>query len=194
MHIARPHPLTETEYLAAESASPIRHEFVAGEVYDMTGGSQRHNRISGNIFIALSLALKGKPCQVFISDVKLRVAQANAYYYPDVMVACADQATAANDAQVVEDPVLVLEVLSPGTEATDRREKLTAYRKLPSLREYVLVSQDRRQVEVYRRQAEGVQVGGWLYVTFEPEDTVSLESVAVEMAMGDLYLGTDVVA
>jgi Uma2 family endonuclease len=190
MRIAERHTLTEAEYLAFEASASIRHEFVAGEAYAMAGGTLRHNRIAGNAYIALSLALKGKPCQVFMSDVKLHVARDSAYYYPDVMVACGEQAAAANDAQVVTDPVLVVEVLSPTTEATDRREKLAAYRRLPALVEYVLISQDARQVEIYRRQGDI----NWLYIAYEPGDTVEFASVGVSLPLAELYAGTDVAA
>ncbi len=188
MQLAEKQFLSEAEYLAFEEKAPFRHEYVGGEAYLMAGGSQRHNRIAGNAYIALPQALKGKPCQVFINDVKLHVARDNAYYYPDVMVACSDKASAANESQVVSDPVLVIEVLSPSTEATDRREKLHAYRHLPSLREYTLVSQENQQVETYRRQGDL----GWLYITYEPGDMLELASVGVTLPIADLYAGTDI--
>jgi Uma2 family endonuclease len=180
--------LSEAEYLAFEEASQIRHEFVAGEVFARDGVSQRHNRIAGNLAIKLIEALRNKPSQVFMSDVKLNVAKDCAFYYPDVMVTCAEHTTAANESQVVTDPVLVIEVLSPGTETIDRREKLHAYRHLPALQEYVLISQDMQQVEVYRRQGDV----GWLYITHEPGDTVEFASVGVTLPINELYTGTNV--
>lgn len=188
MQVADRHMLTEAEYLAFEETAPLRHEYVAGEVYAMSGGTQRHNRVCLNMASSLLSRLSGQPCQVFMSDVKLRAAQENAYYYPDVMVTCAEQASAANESQVVSDPVLVVEVLSPSTETIDRREKLHAYRHLPSLQEYALVSQDTHQVEVYRRQGDI----GWLYITYEPGDTVEFASVGVTLPIAELYTGTDV--
>ncbi|MDO9226630.1 MAG: Uma2 family endonuclease [Pseudomonadota bacterium] len=184
--------LTEAEYLAFEEASPIRHEFVGGEVFTLNGVSQRHNRIAGNLAVALMAAFRGKPCQVFMSDVKLHIARDSAYYYPDVMVTCSEQARAANESQVVNDPLLVIEVISPSTEATDRREKLHAYRSLPALQEYALVSQDTQQVEIYRRQGEISQISGWLYITYEPGDTVEFAGVGVALPIAELYAGTDV--
>lgn len=188
MHTAQRHLISEAEYLAMEAEARERHEYVAGEAYAMAGGSQRHNRIALNLAAILLGKLSGRPCQVFMSDVKLHVAAADAYYYPDVMVTCADQPVAAGEAHVVESALLVVEVLSAATEAIDRREKLAAYRKLAGLQEYALVSQDRRQVEIYRRQGDI----GWLYVTYEVDDTVRLESVGIELAMNELYMGTDV--
>ncbi len=188
MRLAKPHCLSEAEYLAFEEASPIRHEFVAGEVFARDEVSQRHNRIAGNLAIELIAVFRNKPCQVFMSDVKLNVEKDLAYYYPDVMVTCAERATAANESAVVTDPVLVIEVLSPSTEAIDRREKLHAYRRLPALKEYALVSQDMQQVEIYRRQGDV----GWLFITYEPGDSVEFASVGLSLPISELYAGTDV--
>ena len=189
MQLAEQHALTEAEYLTFEETAALRHEYVGSEAYAMSGGSQRHNRISINTASLLLARLAGKPCQVFMSDMKLRVARDCAYYYPDVVATCSEQAKVANEAQVVSDPVLVIEVLSPSTEATDRREKLHAYRHLPSLREYVLISQDRQQVEIYRRQGDL----GWLFITYEPGDTVEFAAVGVTLQISDLYAGTDII-
>ena len=180
--------LSEAEYLASEERSPIRHEYMGGELYAMAGGSQRHNRIALNAASALLSDLRSTPCQVFMSDVKLHVAHDNAYYYPDVMVACNEASPLAGEAQIVADPLLVVEVLSPATETIDRREKLAAYRRVPSVMEYVLVSQDRQQVEIYRRQGDI----GWLYLSFEAGETVEFSSVALALPIGELYAGTDV--
>ncbi|MDP2831755.1 MAG: Uma2 family endonuclease [Pseudomonadota bacterium] len=188
MQLAEKQILSEAEYLAFEETAPFRHEYVGGEAYAMSGGTLRHNRVAGNAYISLSLALKGRPCQVFMNDVKLHVARDSAYYYPDVMATCSEQASAANESQVVSNPLLVVEVLSPSTEATDRREKLHAYRRLPSLQEYVLVSQDTQQVEIYRCQGDI----GWLYITYEPGDVVEFASVGVALPIAELYAGTDV--
>ncbi len=192
MQLAEKHSFSEAEYLAFEEASPIRHEYVGGEAYAMSGGTLRHNRIAANALFTLMSNLKGKPCQVFMSDVKLHVARDSAYYYPDVMVTCSEQASAANESQVVNDPLLVIEVISPSTEGTDRREKLAAYRHLPSLQEYALISQDTQQVEVYRRQGEFGQLSNWLYITYEPGDVVEFAAVGVTLPLADLYTGTDI--
>lgn len=190
MGVARRALLSEAEYLALEEQSQVRHEYVDGQVYAMAGGSQRHNRICGNAYIALSLALRGKPCQVFMSDVRLNIAHDSAYYYPDVMVACGAAERIAGDEKSLTDPVLVVEVLSPGTESTDRREKLAAYRRLPTLREYVLVNQDSQQVEIYRRVGDI----GWVYLGFEAGETVELKSVGLSIPIAEWYEGTDLTA
>ena len=150
-HAYQPKPSAE-DYLSAEEGSGIRHEYVDGEVYAMAGAGEAHNLIAGNVFAGLHSLVRGGPGRVFIADMKLRVAEWNAFYYPDVMVVCNP---ADAHSHYKEQPSTVIEVMSPTTESTDRREKLLAYRTLPSLREYVLIAQDRRHIEVYRRGADG---------------------------------------
>jgi Uma2 family endonuclease len=180
--------LSPEQYLALEAQSPIRHEYFAGEAHAMTGGTRRHNVICLNLAVALRDRLQGRPCQVFMADVKLKVAKASAYCYPDVFVLCGADAPVAADDVLAEDPVLVVEVLSPASEATDRREKLAAYRLLPGLREYALIAQDRRRVEIYRREGDL----GWLHVAYGDADVVELASLAVGVPIASLYAGTDV--
>lgn len=184
------HVLSAEAFLAFENTSPDRHEFVSGEVFLMTGGTQRHNRIALNLATALLTHLAGKPCQVFFSDVKLRVERADAYYYPDVMVACGPQHAAANEALAVHDPKLLIEVISPSTETIDRREKLLAYRQLPSLSEYVLVGQERRQVEIYRRDGDIA----WRYFSIEESGAAEFGCVDLQISLEQIYAGTDVPA
>lgn len=144
--------LTVEEYLELEKTSSVKHEFVGGEVHAMTGASGRHNRISGNIFAVLWNAARGGPCRVFQSDMKVRTAD-DAFYYPDVLVACDDP---PEDPYYVEpDPCLVVEVVSPSTEATDRREKLAAYKRMPDLKAYLIVSQERKWIERHFRDESG---------------------------------------
>lgn len=139
-------------YLQGESASAVRHEYVAGQVFAMAGAGEAHNRISLNIAFHLRTATRGTPCGVFISDMKVRVRAHEAFYYPDVLLTCDP-----NDRESLykTTPCLIAEVLSPSTEVIDRREKLIAYRALSSLRDYLLVAQDCRRVEWYQRTAAG---------------------------------------
>jgi len=123
--------LSEQEYLRGELSSEIRHEYVDGGVFAMAGAGEAHNLIAGNVFARLREFVRGGPCRVFISDMKLHVRTWKAYYYPDVMVTCDP---ADSQSHFKEQPVLVVEVLSPGTESTDRREKMLAYRTLSGLR------------------------------------------------------------
>lgn len=186
--------LSEQDYLEGERASPIRHEYVAGEVFAMAGGSKAHNLISGNIFALLRSALRDSGCQTFIADMRVRIAAQSSYYYPDVVVTCAS-ADMASDAPKdhVEWPSLIVEVLSPTTEAIDRREKMLAYRHIETLREYVLVDQERRWVEVYRRTDSG-----WAADLYSPEDTVTLnpatpDAAGLSFGMDEVYEGSGVV-
>ena len=177
-------PLDETEYLALEARSPVRHEYVAGEIFAMTGASIRHNIIAGNLYTALRTHLRGTPCRALMEGVKLRLKKERSYFYPDVMVTCEARLLELDaSTQIVEDPVLLIEVLSPTTEGIDRREKLRAYRTLPGLKEYALVSQDECRVELYRRRGDI----GWDIITFEPGDQVELASVELSLPIADIY-------
>ncbi len=182
-------PVSEEEYLRLEAQSPIKHEYVNGEMFAMTGGTLRHNTIALNIAAALRSHLRDTPCRVFINDVRVRVEKTHSYYYPDLLVSCARAAQAMDlSAVTVEDPVLVIEVLSPGTEATDRREKLLAYRTLSSLSEYVLTSQDEARVEIHRRRGDI----GWERIEYSGPETVELASVDLQIAMREIYEGVPI--
>ncbi len=179
--------LTEAEYLAFSATAPLRYEYIAGDLHAMAGGSQRHNQIALNLAARLLTHLVGKPCQVFISDMKLHIAQDSVYYYPDVMVTCDAQGAVAGSAQAVNDPVLLVEVLSPHTETIDHREKLAAYRRIASVQEYLLLSQDAQHAELYRRQ----DATTWLYACYRAGDTLELASVELQLVLNSCYVGTD---
>ncbi len=172
--------LSEQEYLQGELASEIRHEYVDGQVYAMAGAGEAHNLIAGNIFARLRDFARGGPCRVFISDMKLHVQTWKAYYYPDVMVTCDPS---DSHSQFKERPSLVVEVLSPGTESTDRREKMLAYRTLPSLREYLLVATDQRHVERYRRDEHDE----WQLVALGQGEALLLESIGTSLTLDEIY-------
>ncbi len=175
------HPLTIEEYLADEEISPIRHEFVAGQVFAMVGSTRAHNRVTLNIAVFLRRHLRGTSCEVHVSDIKVRVEAADAFYYPDVVVSCEpfDPKSA-----FLNEPTLVVEVLSPSTENIDRREKRLNYQKLPSLKEYMLVASDEIRVEVYRRAGENC----WELDVYGPEDeAVVLTSVGARLPLAEIY-------
>ena len=142
--------LTVEDYLAGEPDSAWRNEYLGGAVYAMAGASEDHNVISLNLASALRAHLRGKPCRVFIADVKVRlhIATADIFYYPDVMVVCDPQDT---DRLFKRRPRVLVEVFSPETERTDRREKFLNYTQIESLEEYVLVAQDRMEVTLFCR-------------------------------------------
>jgi Uma2 family endonuclease len=175
--------VSEPEYLEAELRSDVRHEYVAGQVFAMVGASRAHNRISGNIYSRLLAYLRGGPCGVFMSDVKVRLPRMNAYYYPDIVVTCDPRDRTANqEGYVVEAPSLIIEVLSRSTEAIERREKLLAYQTLESLTEYALVSQSHQGVEIYRRAD-----AGWEVEQLVPGDPVRFASLDFTLTFEEVY-------
>lgn len=181
--------LSPEEYLRLEAQSPVRHEYVAGQIYAMTGASIRHNLIAGSLYSALRSHLKASPCRVTMEGVKLHVARDNAYYYPDVMVSCdprLERLTA--DDVVIDKPLVLIEVLSESTAGIDRREKMSAYRKLASLKEYVLVEQNVRHVEAFRRVGDV----GWEQVIYEDNDTLELPSLEFRLPLAEIYDGTGI--
>ena len=167
------------DYLSFEETASERHEFIDGVIYAMVGGSDRHNLITGNLFLALGNHLPDR-CQAFEHGMKLRVVldRAECFYYPDVMVSCSEQDRARHWR---ERPLLIAEVLSDSTERNDRAEKFTAYKSIPELQEYVLIAQDVPQVEVFRRR------NAWQLETFFMNDTITLESVALTIPVTQLY-------
>ena len=151
-------------YLAWEAEQAEKHEYLHGEVFAMVGARQEHVIVAGNLYAALKQRLRGGPYRAYVSDMKLRVAAADAFFYPDVMVSCDGRDLAAE--HFLEHPTLIVEVLSPGTEAFDRGAKAAAYRLLPSLREYVLVDVAARRAEAYHR----TEAGDWLLHDCRPEE------------------------
>lgn len=170
---------TPAEYLRFEGSSSERHEFVDGVLYAMVGGTDRHNLIAGNLFIALGNHLPER-CQAFEQSMKLRVMvdRAEYYYYPDVMVSCSDTDRAP---LFRENPILLAEVISESSERSDRTDKFIVYRSIPELQEYVLIAQDVPQVEVFRRR------NAWQVETFFMNDTITLESVQLTLPVTQLF-------
>jgi Uma2 family endonuclease len=169
--------LSPEDYLEGEKHSDIRHEYVAGHVYAMVGASEPHNLIAGNLFVALHTHLRGSDCRVFMSDMKVRVGEA--FYYPDVMVTC-DKAD--DHVYYKIRPVLIVEVASPTTEPRDSLEKCAAYQSLPSLKEYLLVAQDRLEIRIYRRIPEG-----WELESYFQGDRLRLASVDLDLPVEAVY-------
>ena len=179
--------ISPDEYLEGERVAEVRHEYVDGRVYAMAGASDDHNRITRNILTALDNALRGKPCEPFAMDMKVRIppAFADVYYYPDVLVACDP---ADNAKYYRERPSVLFEVLSPETERTDRREKAIAYRQIPTLEAYVLVEQDRVAVTVLHRAEPG-----WRSEVLEGREALlRLPSLGVEIPLDRIYERTTV--
>lgn len=147
-------PLTPTEYLKIERAAEFRHEYFNGEMFAMSGGSPQHSLIKMNTGRELGNKLKGRPCTAFDSDLRIRVSPAGLYTYPDISVVCGELEFDDDQGDTVLNPALLVEVLSDSTEAYDRGKKFEHYRRIASLREYVLISQKSPTIERYLRNAD----------------------------------------
>lgn len=169
------------DYLAWEETQIEKHEFVAGEVFALTGARQDHVVVSGNIFAGLKQQLRGTPCRAYIADLKLRVEDADAFFYPDVMVSC--HPDDLGNQQFISHPSLLVEVLSESTAAYDRGGKFAAYRKLSSLREYLIIDIDARRVECFRRTADN----DWLLHDYVGEEACHLSSLGINLSLTDIF-------
>ncbi len=177
--------VTPEEYLEADRTAEYKSEYYDGIVYAMSGGSYPHALIANNFGGALWQALRGQRCTVTSGDVRVRVTPST-YVYPDVVVIGGEPKFAGDRKDIILNPVLVVEVLSPSTEAHDRGLKFIRYRTAESLQEYVLVSQDAPRVEVYRRQPED----RWLLTTYTGLDAnCPLESIDCTIPLSDIYVG-----
>jgi Uma2 family endonuclease len=178
--------VTVAHYLESERYTTLRHEYIDGFMYAMGGGTQVHGAIAATVIRLLGQALRGGPCRVYSSDVKVRISETR-FVYPDVSLSC-DPADRDDAADWIAAPRLVVEVLSESTAAYDRREKFGLYRAVAALREYLLIDTARRRVELYRRRADG----SW---ATEPEPAgavVALESLGVALAVAEIYEDTAV--
>lgn len=174
-------PFSADDFLAWDATQTDRHEFVDGEVFAMAGGEDRHASVSLAVASSLRSHLKGSRCRVYMNDVKLQVAAANAFFYPDVFVTCSER-DAANRL-VKQEPLLVVEVLSPSTAAYDRGDKFASYRLCPTLAEYAVIDIDRRAVDLFRKNAEGL----WVLHPLVGNATLTLTSVDHALALGELF-------
>ena len=178
--------VTVEDYLSGELRSEMRHEYLGGMVYAMAGASEEHNVIAANLLAALHAHLRGKACRVFIVDMKVRlhISHDDVFYYPDLMVACDARDT---DRYFKRYPKVLIEVLSPDTERTDRREKFLSYTGIETLEEYVLVAQDRREVTLFRRNRR------WQpEILARPEQSLQLASLDFTVLLEMIYEGVKV--
>jgi Uma2 family endonuclease len=172
---------TPTEYLEWEERQEFRHEFVEGEVYAMTGGTLNHSAIAGNFHNILKNHLRGSGCKVFNSDAKVQILESNSYLYPDVSVTCDDRDRLAT--KFISYPCLIVEVLSPTTEAYDRGDKFALYRRSTTLQEYVLVSTNAMRVDLYQRNDRG----RWEILSYATGDIIDLPSVNLSVPVIQFY-------
>ena len=161
---------TAADYLAWEAAQLERHEYIGGEVFAMAGAEDRHVTVAGNLYIALRQHLSGSPCRTYMSDMRLHVAAANSYFYPDVLVTCSALDLASP--MVKTEPKLIAEVLSPSTAAYDRGLKFSHYRRIASLEEYALIDLDTSITDCYRKGPDGL----WVLHPFARDELVELAS------------------
>ena len=171
------------EYLAAEAVSDVRHEFLNGEVWAMAGGTPEHAALAASMIGELRAALRGKPCRTYSADLRIRVPETGLSTYPDVAVVCGELVTAAGDVHAAVNPVVLVEVLSEATEGYDRGAKAAHYRRIPSLREYVLVSQAEPRIEVHRRS----ESGRWEILEARPGESIELTSLGISLDVAAVY-------
>ncbi len=175
---------TAQEYLALERQSEYKSEYYNGEIFAMTGASRRHNLVAGNVFATLHAQLKSRPCEIYPSDMRVKVSPTVLYTYPDVVVVCGDPLFDDEQKDTLLNPTLLIEVLSKSTASYDRGEKFEHYRKLESLAEYLVIAQDKYHVEHYVRQPDN----HWLLSeTEELQETVHLSSIECDLALTDIY-------
>jgi Uma2 family endonuclease len=183
--------LTEAEYLSREnSLVEQRHEFVDGEVFAMTGTRKSHNRVVLNLAPKLDVLLRDTPCEVFAIDVKVRVAAANAYFYPDIVVTCPQDALTDTDPLIIDSPKVIVEVASPSTSEYDLMGKFARYRMSPTLMEYVLISADHHDLIVHRKLADGQ----WVVADAATPSTLELKSIEVSIPFSEIFANVVYVA
>ena len=174
---------TYAEYLAEEDKARERHDFIRGEVFAMSGGTPEHSLLAAASVGELRTALRGRPCVVFESNMRLRNASADFSCYPDASVVCGPVAKAPDDELAIANPVLVIEVLSDSTEAYDRGTKNFEYRAFPSVKEIVFISQKKQVIEVHRRNADGQ----FVIQDYGAGSTIEFASVGVKIPISELY-------
>lgn len=181
---ARELQISRMEYLELEEESDIRHEYVGGRIFAMVGATEAHELIVNNLNYRIRSQLQGSGCRIFTSSMKLLIKASGNFYYPDVMISCEPYAAKS---VYKEAPCLIVEVLSPSTEGIDRREKLQAYQTIDSLKEYIIVSQDERQIELYRRVGDH-----WEPSVHRGKDRILLKSLSPTdlcLSLDEIYEG-----
>jgi Uma2 family endonuclease len=175
-------PMSVAEYLQLEAASVVRHELIDGEVYAMAGGTPAHAALVTNLAVSVGSRLRGSSCRPTGSDQRLKVPLTGAFFYADLLVVCGTYQMADDDPHAVTNPAVIFEVLSPSTRDYDQGTKFEHYRRLPSLREYVLVDQGEQRVFHHTRQ----ESGAWL-LREVTEGAPRLESLGIEVPLAELY-------
>ena len=177
-------PLVQpAEYLAAERKAAEKSEYINGRVYAMAGASRVHNLIALNTASELRTQLRGRPCETYASDMRVKVERTGMYTYPDVVGLCEEPRFEDAEVDTLLNPTVIIEVLSPSTERDDRGEKFAHYRRLESLREYILIAQDIRRTEHYRREGDS-----WVLTEVSgPDATLVIASLSCTLRLSDIY-------
>ncbi|MBF0413509.1 MAG: Uma2 family endonuclease [Desulfamplus sp.] len=176
--------MTPEDYLEFEKNSELKHEYFDGEIFAMVGARKNHNRISSNVSRILGNQLLNRSCDVFISDMRVKIAEIEKYTYPDIVVACDKIEFIEEELDSLLNPVVIIEILSDSTESYDRGLKFTHYRLIESLQEYILISQYHCQVERFKRDKEGT----WVYSSVEDINlSVKIDSINCELVLSEVY-------
>jgi len=177
--------ITEEEYLAMETESDLKHEYFEGEIFAMTGASEKHNLIAANVIGELRSQLKTKPCRVYPGDMRLKIEATGLYTYPDVMIVCGPRRFAEpGRTDTLTNPLVIIEVLSDSTENYDRGKKFQHYKSLNSLREYILISQHQEKIECWFKNERGI----WEFSETDTENPfIILMSVECELRLDEIY-------
>ena len=177
--------MSVAEYLAIERESKVRSEFHRGQMFAMGGASRRHNLIVTNLVACLHRQFVNRPCEVYPADMRVKVSETGLYTYPDVVVACDGPRFDDSESDTLLNPIVVFEILSKSTEAYDRGKKFEHYRRIPSLREYVLISQDSRQFECFSRATESES---WLFSEANEKDVnLTIPSIDCTISLVEIY-------
>jgi Uma2 family endonuclease len=178
------HFYTVAEYLALEEAAEYRSEYFEGEIFAMAGGTIEHDLIAGEFSRLLGNSLHGGPCKPLTSNMKIRIEDSSAYYYPDLSVVCGKPNLEDKNRHILTNPLVIVEVLSDSTESFDRRKKFQRYKQISSFREYVLIAQDVPQIDVFYKAEDGV----WYPHTYVGLDEVmELRSLSIHLKLADIY-------
>lgn len=176
--------MTPEEYLTFERESPERHEYWGGEIFAMSGASERHNSLVSNLVIELGLQMRGRSCRIYSSDMRVAPSKDGPYSYPDVVALCGELRLLDSKRDTLLNPSVIFEVLSPTTEAFDRGEKFVQYRRIESLGSYLLVSQGAMRIERFERQVDG----HWLLCDYtRPEEEIELPAIGCKLSLAAVY-------
>lgn len=182
---AQPQPYCSPEdYLMFERTSEAKHEYIAGNIYAMSGGSARHNRIAGSTYASLYAQLRRRDCTVYLSDMRVKAVQIELYTYPDITIVCGNEQFEDAKEDTLVNPTIIIEVLSPSTEKYDRGKKFQHYRTILSLREYILIAQDSYHIERFLRQSDNTWV---LSEATDPMGSIELTTIQAVLNVEEIY-------